>query len=288
MSHDSKPKFVTKTVAKTPETGPTENLKVKFKKFGVEYIRFFLGGPDGETPSEYIFHRPIGVNNLDDDDWVSSTPSDVELLEVRKTSPNTKKLSALRIQFKREKAVAANLVQVAGDGSSLRYPSGTARTDFLKPYRDKAEKSSKTANAAITEWKQMNKKSRPSNPPVKIDVNDFIFTELNASSSDDAKAEIAFTKFMSGDDLNIQARAKHPDLFVTKKGTTADVPQESLKWCKGLTPAQLQVEMTKVFAILTGRKVKSQGIHFAAAFTLSEKKSVNAGDPSQNSVAGPP
>jgi hypothetical protein len=273
MSNDAtKPRVVTKTVHKPVESGPEENLKAILKKTDVTYIRFFLGGPEGELPTEFIYHRPIGCTKLDgDEDWVRSSPQDVALLLARKASPNLKALLVLRNQHMKEAAVVKGLIKLDTDGITVQYPDGTDRNNFLKPFREKAEEDSKLANKAINEWKKADKKSRSPNPPEKVNKSKHISEALAASGNPLAKREIAFAGHMSDKAIIEAAEEAFPDDYETMKGPSADIPQRALVWAKKLSKQELQIEMVKFFTILSGRKPSDLGPKISAALSIHNK-----------------
>jgi hypothetical protein len=267
----TKPTIVTKSVTKQAQTGPEEDLKAILKKADVEYIRIFLGGPEGEIPTELIYHRPIGITDLDSGEWVKSSPADVAILLSRTVNPDQKKLYSLRQELKRKQAAAKKLIKFDADGVTVLYPSGKDRNDFLKPFREKAKEDSKKAKAALAEWKKADKKSRSSFPPKQVDTNQHVLDSLKSLDKDeDAKAEMAFTEYMSGEDANADAEKNFPDNYRTMKGLSADIPQKAIGWAKDLTPSQLQQEITKYVLILTGRKVNGLGPALAKVITVTE------------------
>jgi hypothetical protein len=268
---DTKPKIVTKTVTKPALTGLGDNLQVKLVEHSAyEYVRLFVGEAGGEIPFELIYHRPIGYHKVPDGFWVTSTPADMALLLTREKSPNEKELLILRNTHKKELAVAANLITLSADGA-VRYPgtSGTDRNAFLKPHRDAAQKAVKDANAAIQDWKKADKKSRPSNSPLKLTVNNELLRILRALVNDkNAQAELLYSEHMSKKEVNDKAEAQHPDIYQTMKGPYADTPQVAVDWTKDLSKEGLQQEIAKYIAILSGRRLKNLGSKVAAAFTI--------------------
>jgi hypothetical protein len=246
MSESNTKQFPRSKPAKIAESGPDERIKARFKKFDVEYIRYFLGGPSGEVPTEIIFHRPIGITDLDGDDWIRSSPEEVAVLHARIASPKAKHYVTLQDNARRDAAIKAKLVKLDTDGQTLLYPSGKNRAEFLKPLRKSAEETSKKAKAAFEEWKKMDKKLRPSSPPAKPTPSECLKQALEASSEEDAKAELAYTKYILDKKLIDKAREDFADPYRTCKGTSNDTPQVPIAWAKGLSCDELQQILSKV------------------------------------------
>jgi hypothetical protein len=245
--NSDKTKIVTKTVTKIAECVPTANLKVTLKKAGVDYIRYFLGGPGGNIPSEFILHRPVGKTTLKTDDWVRSTPDEFQMLLARTTSPHTKKLAAARLEHKKQAAVTANLIKIDATTKAVQYPSGTDRIDFLKDPRMRAKKAAQVARAlaAPKAGRGGKRNSVPTSSPPAKSENSHLVDILSQTLGDDAKAELAYSEFLQSDLVKEASEAAHPDTFLTQKGVTADTPQEALPAASGMTQEELQLFITK-------------------------------------------
>jgi hypothetical protein len=231
-----------------------ETLKAKLEKNGkYEYIRFFLGGPDGEIPNETVYHHPIGITNLGEDEWVASAPTDVTLLLSREKDPNGKDLLIKRAAHKKQAAEDKKLIQTSADGAVL-YPSGEDRNKFLKPHRDAAKKLVKERQLVIQDWKSGDGAYRPTAPPQKLNENEELLKILSGLTDQAAKEEIALAEFYSSKEAIDGANQAFPDSYETKKGPYADVSQVPLPWAKGLTKEGLQQEIAKFIAILGGRE----------------------------------
>jgi hypothetical protein len=244
-------------VSKVPISGPGEKLKARLEsEAGIEYLRFYIGSPGGETPFEMILHRPIGITDLDDDDWVKSTAADVSLLLARRTSPNKKEIASKILGFKKQSAVDNKLIQLDANGVVL-YPSGADRNVFLEPHRKVAKGTVKDSNKAIADWKKADKSTRSPNPPEKVSENTALISALSSLKTiKEAKEEIAYAEFTSSKAINELARKKFPDEYRSLKGVFADTPQIAVPWAKGLTKEQLQHDTAMIVGMMFGSNPK--------------------------------
>lgn len=255
MSGYDKPKTtITKTVTKVPTTKLGEVLQVKLLKDAkIQYLRIFIGSPEGEVPFEILFHRPIGVTDLDDDkDWVHSTPADVAHLMARINDPHIQEIRDERTAFMKDEAVKAALVAITDNVVSYA-KSNTDRNTFLKPLREEVKKEAKQLRKLRSDWLEVDASSRVGSEPQKPDEGIMLLEKLKASGAPEAKEEIAFSEFMSDKANKQKAELAHPSTFRTMKGAYFDTPQCALVWANGLTIEELQGEIAKYFAILTGR-----------------------------------
>jgi hypothetical protein len=267
---------ITKTVVKAPSTSPGETLKVKLAKDAkVEYLRIFVGGPDGETPYEIILHRPVGKTNLAATDWVSSSPANFQLLLTRSEDPEEKNLLLKRMEHKKKAAVDDGKIKIDSTGV-VKYPSGTNRNEFLEPFRKKVKELVKDRNRAIDDWKKADGKTRSPTPPSKLKENDELLKLLSLDSRDDSKAELAFAKFMNSEKVTEDAEKAFPQNYETKGGTYMELPQVALGWANGLTKEQLQQDLAKFIAILFGRDIQDLGSgitgHLGSNLKIGPKK----------------
>jgi hypothetical protein len=248
-----------------------ETLKAKLEKNGMyEYIRFFLGGPDGEVPNEIVYHHPIGITNIKGDEWVASAPADVTLLLSRERDPNGKDLLIKRIAHKKQAAEVKNLIRTSVDGVVL-YPSGEDRNKFLKPHRDAVKKLVKDRQKAIQDWKSGNGIYRPTTSPQKLNEKEELLKILSSLTDQAAKEEIALAEFFSSKEAIDGANQAFPGGYETKKGPYADISQEPLPWAKGLTKEGLQQEIAKYIAILGGRAPGDLGPAITGFITITKK-----------------
>jgi len=229
---------------------PESRLKVKMAETAYDYMRIFVGSSKGELPFETIIHRPIGITDLDDDDWVNSSPDELNLLLARMGDPNEQVLKEKRYRYLIEKAVAAGLIARSADGV-LSYPEGKDRNTFLKPHRKAAEENVKKAKEAFDTWKKENAKTRNPTPPSKLTTNGELVKILESLKDDkDAQKELAFSKYLGEKQHVAEAVEKFPTTYRTRKGAYSSHPQEPLPWAKGLTKEQIKQSIAKELVMM--------------------------------------
>jgi hypothetical protein len=196
------------------KAGPTENLQfemLKDKAVG-DYLRITLGIPGGK-PSEMILHHPIGiVPNLDDDDWVLSSPEEISQMKSRSKDPNFASIQAKRTKHIREKAVKDKQLEVH-DGAV-----------FYHGHKDKEERSVFLDNLK----KEMTKKHE--NEKDYKYILDLALNETDQSSPL-VKAEQDYRKWVKP--IQKEAEVRFPQTFRTAKGPLEDVQQTGIAWLKG-------------------------------------------------------
>jgi hypothetical protein len=199
---------------------PLEVVLTKEKSVG-DYLRLFVGGPTG-TSSELIVHRPIGLTDLDGDDWVLSSPTEIQFLVSRSKDPELSRLVETRSTWIQEQAVLGGLLEYSQTGDELFYP-GTklTRKSYLKSLKDRA------------------KERHKDDKKFKF-VLDAALAEENNSQ---AEAERAYRRFAA--DNAGDAEGKFPQTYRTCGGPMADMPQVAVKWMKNTPLPAIQSYLIK-------------------------------------------
>jgi hypothetical protein len=213
---------VKKTVSK--KAGPTENLQfelLKDKAVG-DYLRLTLGTP-GHKTSEMILHHPIGVTDLEDDDWVLSSPEEVAQLKSRSKDPNENSIQAKRTEYVRQKAVDDKKIEIK-DGTVFYY--GIAKEDrsmFLEGLKKKT----------------LQKHENESNYKFILEL------ALNEADQSDAsvKAEKDFRQWVGP--IRKEAEKLFPQVFRTAKGSLEDIPQAAIDWLKAKKITEVGAQLIK-------------------------------------------
>jgi hypothetical protein len=271
MSGNIKP--IVKTVTKTPSTSPGEDLQVKLLKIAkVDYLRIYVGGPGGEAPFETVYHRPIGVHDLDSDkDWVCSTPAGVSSLLARADDPYKEETRNQRHKWMIAEAVSKKLITLKGQDNAMHYPSGKSRKDFLDVFHAEIKEEAKAMRKLRAAWRANDAKTRVGIEPPEPNTLVMLKAKIQASKDKEAKEELVFSEFMSDQKNKEEAEKKFPSTYKTMKGAYFDVPQKSVKWAKGLTRAELQGEIAKYLAVLSGRNVNAIGANIAKVLAVTKK-----------------
>lgn len=190
---------------------PTENISVELLKDSDvgEYLRLFLGYVGG-TANEIILHRPIGVTDLDKDEWVLSSPEEISHLKARSEDPNKPSILAERASMLREEAVNQNLLKLV-DGN-LTYPSnGMVRSAYIAGLKKKHE----DAHQNQKDYKFILDLALAAEDPKDLSVQN----------------EIAYRQWLKQYSPVIEK--VFPLNYRTLKGPLADTPQAPISWLKG-------------------------------------------------------
>lgn len=268
---------VIKKVTKILASELQENLKVKMTKHSkYEYIRMFLGGPEGETPFELVLHRPIGITDLDRDDWVMSAPTDIALLLAREKDPEEGELLKKRLVAKKKHAAAKNLIEIDEDGI-VYYPiqgedgviAKVARNTFLADHRSAAKDQAKKLKADFKAWQTADARIRAAVAPVKKTESEILHEILVANGTPNAMKEIAFSDFMSKKATNDKVEKEFPSLYRTCGGPYNEKPQVPVQGFKGKSPGQVKQHFSKYIIgmlslLVVGKTDKKEGAAFGS------------------------
>jgi hypothetical protein len=200
---------VKKTVNK--KALPTENISVELLKDKAvgDYLRIFLGSTSG-TPTEMILHRPIGVTNLDPDDWVLSSPEELAQLKSRSKDPNYASIIAKRNQYIRDAAVTAKKLSVK-DGAV-----------FYFGHEDKKERSQFIEDLKKKHLKEHEKEKN------YMFILDLALEQEEKQVLVDAEKD--YRKWVKP--VQKKAEELYPQTFRTMKSPLSDIPQTAIAWLK--------------------------------------------------------
>jgi len=204
-----------------PKLDPKDNSGFSFRSQAdlKDAFVIVIGGDSGTRSITY--HHPIGVTNLDVDDWVASETSDVTLLLSRKDNPFLKEYDLKVHESCLKAAAAAGLIQL-GEGMSIRYPNGVPRAPVLK-----------AAKLALKADKS----------PGNITGDSYIRYIVDETSR---VAEQAFISAIRDEGLREAAKRKFVlPSFETKGGIDSTKAQCAIPNFKGLGPAQVMDSITR-------------------------------------------
>lgn len=192
--------------------GPTKPMVVNLTKDTAvgDYLRIFLGTNLGGK-TEMILHRPIGVTDLDKDDWVLSEPENIQFLIARSEDPERAKIAQAKNGWLLDKALGANLL-VKEEGTDRYVYPGTkeTRTEFFTRLKTAWKNDKQNEGKAFNLATALSRSNEPV-APVEIKIRN-LFTELGP-----------------------EAEREFRSVFRTHGGARADRPQESLEWAKSRT-----------------------------------------------------
>jgi len=214
---------VIRTKAK-PKINPVTGANFEYvsePRIGDSYV-VCVAGPNGVQ--SFTFHHPIGVTDVDREDWVCTPTGDIPSLLTRKDDPDEPDRKAKRDRYRLDLVVAARLLEKRDGDGLLVYPgTDISRQDALAAARTAAKDAVKA------------EKGKPS-PDLYIR---FLPKEVQ-----DAEAAV---RDKLADKATIQAaETKFPASgFRTRAGPLADRDQEAVDYLSGKTRTQAVDATTK-------------------------------------------
>lgn len=197
------------TSNKTPPDDKLRTELVEEKRLGT-YLRVFLGSSNG-VRRETIVHRPVGITDLDGDEWVMSELSDITYLLSRTRDPRAQMIDAARSKWIEEQLLVDGLLKIVNDEAVLSVMNNPmSRAAYTKSLREA--------------WKAAG------NPNKSFDLA----TELSKSADPCAVKETEIRSRLATK-LGGEADLKFKSAFRTCGGSREDRHQEAVKWAKGLT-----------------------------------------------------
>jgi hypothetical protein len=204
--------------------GPGTNIPVILNdepRLG-EYLRVLIKSTTGVT-RELIFHHPIGVTDLDDDDWVISEVGDIPSLLSRTKDPYAEEIATARAAWLEQKAIEAGLLEKdASDNTVYTGSKKTTRATFFK------------------ELKEIHSKKKTDKVKLdKFDLKDALSRSVDPRAAKEAAVRDLFAN---------QAAAVEREFsttFRTMGGSRGDRPQEAISWAKKCTAASLSDMLIK-------------------------------------------
>lgn len=166
-------------------------------------------------------HRPIGVTQLEDDDWVVSETSDIPNLLARAEHPDAKRIEEQRSTERRFLAAAAATGLVVSGAGTARSVEGPDGSDFF---------------AALAEARRLAKAQAPKGQQPTPDAYKrlLISDEMRAANE-------AYLTAISSEAVRTQAEGMFPlPAYETRGGPLADRPQVARPSLKGKSRAQVK------------------------------------------------
>ena len=215
---------VVRTKAK-PKVNPVSGANFDFTpdpRLGESFV-VVLGDPSmGQTMT---VHHPIGITNLDDDDWVCSPTADILSLLLRKEDPTEAARRSNRDKHRLKQAITAGLLVEKADSDG----------DVL--YRDTDVSRQATLSLARSKLKDAYAKGAKKGPDAYLP---FIESETIR------KKEAALRAFLAHSSVISKAEIAFPSSgYLTKAGPLADRVQKSVGYLEGLSRAQAVDAMIK-------------------------------------------
>jgi hypothetical protein len=204
--------------------GPGTNIPVILNdepRLG-EYLRVLIKSTTGVT-RELIFHHPVGVTDLDDDDWVVSEVGDIPSLLSRMKDPHAEEIAAARAAWLEQKAIEAGLLEKdASDNTVYTGSTQTTRAAFFK------------------ELKEIHSKKKTDKvKPDKFDLKDALSRSVDSRAAKEAAIRDLFANQAAA------VEREFSSTFRTMGGSRGDRPQEAIGWAKKCTAASLSDMLVK-------------------------------------------
>jgi len=220
----AKPSFVsTKKVSAKLSTSESPDVQFKQDVKGLEESFIVLvGGNGGLATVSLTFHRPIGITQLAEDEWVCTEAGQIHYLLARTERPDKQTVDTARATLRTDIAVAAKLLLRDDDGT-IRYPRQTegSRNELLSKARASAKEA---ALARLSAEQRADPKQRP-----KVGAQDHL---LHLGSFQDA--ERALLQFYDLEATKRRVEAERPyAAYATRGGPMANVEQAGVAYLKG-------------------------------------------------------
>jgi len=209
---------VIRTKAK-PKVNPTSGANFEFTgdpRIGESFVIVMAGPAKNRSMT---FHHPIGVTDVDEEDWVCTQTEDIPDLLARRKDPDEESIRGKRDLHRLSLAAGRNLIQKDGqDGEVLYYGTNIPRQATIAEARRLAKeavvgKGKPTADAYLSFIKD------PALREIESQLREFLTAEATIR-----EAERKFP--MSG--------------FRTKSGPLADRAQQSVTYLEGLSRTEAE------------------------------------------------
>jgi hypothetical protein len=223
---------VVRTKAK-PKVNPVTGANFEFvnePRIG-DSIVVVLAGPSGVQ--SFTFHHPIGVTDVDVEDWVCTPTADIPSLLARKDDPDEADRKVKRDRYRLHLVVHAGLLRKSDTDEQLIYPDTEInRQDALAAARSAA--------------KDAVKAEKSKTPP------DLYIRFLPQAVQE---KEVAIRGLLAAKTTIQAAETKFPSSgYRTRGGPLADRDQESVEYLEGYSRSQASDAITKRVFGLSGDK----------------------------------
>jgi len=214
---------VVRTKAK-PKVNPVTGGNFEFvveSRIGDSFV-VVMAGPNGIQ--SFTFHHPIGVTDVDSEDWVCTPTGDIPSLLARRDDPDEADRKAKRDKHRLDLVVTAGLLKKSSDDGLLTYPgTGVNRQDAIATARTEAKVAVKA------------EKGKPT-PDLYIR---FLPKEVQ-------DAETSIRKLLADAKTIRAAETKFPSSgYRTRGGPLADRDQEEVDYLSGKSRPQAYDAVTK-------------------------------------------
>jgi len=209
---------VVRTKAK-PKVNPVSGANFEYvnePRIGKSFVVVMAGSYGVQS---FTFHHPIGVTDVDHEDWVCTPTGDIPSLLSRQDDPDEADRKAKRDKHRLDLAVAAGLLTKTGSEGQLVYPD----TEINR--QDALAKARALAKDAV--------KAEKGTPSPDLYIR-FLHTSVQGP-------EANLRKFLASKEAIHKAEIKFPSSgYRTRSGPLADRDQEAVAYLTGKTETQAQ------------------------------------------------
>lgn len=193
---------------------------------------------------QFTIHHPIGVTDLDDEDWVLTQTAEIQSLLARSEDPDADRIASARAKERVDLAVARGLLkETPAQSGTYFFPNGEERDAVLKVAREKANNEYKLAKAAITAKGEVGDTARK-----KLQARD-VTHFLDDKSKDN---ELKLREFWKDPKVSAAVLEKFPQNYRTRGGPQAGQSQSSCV-AKGDSLDQARAADAILYNIVSGR-----------------------------------
>jgi len=208
------------------------DLKIRQDDRLEEPIAVFIGV--GSNIATYTLHRPIGITDLGNDEWVLSLGSEVETMINRRVDPDQAIINQQRGKVLTELTVKSGLLVKPTKESDVHYPPELKISEPRRTVLD-------SADAALKADKEKRRAEYRLAHPEDRGLNNFKYTAsiLDFLPPQVRDQEEKIRAFGKTPDVLKALTTVVPQTFRTGKGANNNTPQEAVPGLKGLTQAQV-------------------------------------------------
>lgn len=203
-------------------------------------------------PEQFTIHRPIGITDLDPDDWVMTRSCDVATLLARKKDPRAGEIQVQQAKNRTEFLVGKSLLYRKEDGLVYYEMSDTkTRNEFL----DEAEK-------------KLQQAKKESKAPLKV-------TRVAYLDAPHTQREIAITEILKTPEAKEAIEKNAKQTFRTLGGVLENQPQTAVASLKGKNPREMLATLAKIIYKVIGQGEK---VEVTVVAQTNAKSPVTEGD----------
>lgn len=210
--------------------GLTKQSQIQLEQHGQLKDAFAVASVNGQRTVTYVFHHPIGITDLDDEDWVCSLAEDIPHLLSRTKDPRQKEVDQARVAIKDAYLTSKLLLQV--NEGEYCYPDAVFKEKKVRRALLRQVNNEYEAEARSEKLKLINEYGSDSDL-VKNFHPSKSREDFMPAGMKDHEAKIA--KELSSKEATEFLRSRDPQKFRTKGGVYENKPQVACRALKGIS-----------------------------------------------------